>query len=425
MKSNNIIVPIILVITSFFYLTVIIFQNRSLYFKKYNHEATKKQYDQSQWQQSQNISPLKELDAWALKKGYTGWNNFVDENKGKEDVEKVKKDIIASVRSKGVSDATLYAYVGNEYISGANPTLLNPEHPPLGKYLIGLSIRVFGNENVILLIFGLITLSAVFLIVYVSTRSYLSSSIAVLLTSSHSLFIDQLIHGPQLELFQLTFFLLFVLHLILYEKKKKIHFFIEALFFYGFLLSVKTFLTHFILFSAWLGILTLYSKRLKIKEWLLLQGGGILIFISSYIVFFINGSTFRQWLGVQKYILVFYKQAGINIVEFAGNYLRLIFTGSWKFWSDNNPVSHYSEWSFTWSIILLVTIFVIYKMMKQKERKNISFSEWILVSFIVIYNVFLFVVPMFPRYLLLLFVPMIIFISIHFNKYLHYEKSKK
>ena len=67
--------------------------------------------------------------------------------------------------------------------------------------------------------------------------------------------------------------------------------------------------------------------------------------------FFVRGGNFRQWLGVQKYIIAFYKQAGINIIEFAGNYLRLIFTGSWKFWSENNPVTHYSEWSFTWIII--------------------------------------------------------------------------
>ena len=207
--------------------------------------------------------------------------------------------------------------------------------------------------------------------------------------------------------------------------KNKIHFLIESAFFLGLLLSVKTFATHFILFLAWHAVLTLFSKRIKIREWLLLQTGGILVFISSYAVFFVRGGNFRQWLGVQKYIIAFYKQAGINIIEFAGNYLRLIFTGSWKFWSENNPVTHYSEWSFTWIIIFLATILVIYKMISQKDKKNIQFPERMLASFIIIYNLYLFFVPMFPRYLLLLFVPMIILISIHFNKYLHYEKSKK
>jgi len=425
MKKNNIIVSLILIAFSIFYLGVIIFQNRSLYLTKFNYETIKKQYDQSQWQQSQNISPLKELDAWALKKGYTGWNNYVDENKNKEDTEKVKNNIINAVRNKGVSDATLYTYVGNEYMNGKDPTLLNPEHPPLGKYLIGLSIRIFNNENIILLIFGFITLVTVFMIVLLSSQSYLASSCAVLLTATHSLFIDQLIHGPQLELFQLTFLLLMILFLIVFEKNGKPYPLFLSAFFLGCLLSVKTFMTHFILFSAWLAVLTLFSKRIKIKEWLLLQMGGVLVFMSSYAIFFIKGGNFRQWLGVQKYILVFYKQAGINILEFAGNYLRLIFTGSWKFWTDNNPVSHYSEWSFIWSSIFLVTVYAIYRIYKHKREKNISFAEWLLVSFIIIYNLYLFVIPMFPRYLLLLFISMIILISIHFSKYLNYEKSKK
>ena len=425
MKNNNIIFSLILLTFSIFYLAVIIFQNRSLYLKKFNFEATKRQYDQSQWQQSQNISPIKELDAWALRKGYTGWNNYVDENKMKQDTEKVKDDIMNSIRKKGVSDATLYTYVGYEYVNGKDPTLLNPEHPPLGKYLIGLSIRIFNNENIILLVFGFITLVTVFTIVLLSSQSYLASSFSVFLTATHSLFVDQLIHGPQLELFQLTFFLLLILMLMLFENKRKARFLILSAFFLGCLLSVKTFATHFVLFAMWLFILTFFSKRFKLKKWLLLHVGGVLFFISSYAVFFIKGGNFRQWLGVQKYIVVFYKQAGINMIEFLGNYLRLIFTGSWKFWSDNTPISHYSEWSFTWSIIFILTIFIIIKIVRQKDKNDVSFLEWMLVSFITIYNLYLFIIPMFPRYLLLLFVPMIILISIHFNAKINYENSKK
>jgi len=102
MKKNRDIYPIIFIVFSFFYIAVTIFQNRSVYLKKFDYETVKKQYDQSQWQQSQNISPLKELDAWALKMGYTGWNNYKDENKGKTDVEKTGKNIIDSIRNRGV-----------------------------------------------------------------------------------------------------------------------------------------------------------------------------------------------------------------------------------------------------------------------------------------------------------------------------------
>ena len=45
---------------------------------------------------------------------------------------------------------------------------------------------------------------------------------------------------------------------------------------------------------------------------------------------------------------------------------------------------------------LLATILVIYKMISQKDKKNIQFPERMLASFIIIYNLYLFFVPMFP-----------------------------
>jgi len=128
---------------------------------------------------------------------------------------------------------------------------------------------------------------------------------------------------------------------------------------------------------------------------------------------------------VQKYVVIFYRDSGINIVDFAGNYLRLIFTGGWKFWSGGNSLSHYNQWSLTWSIIFLITMYMIFKTVKHNFKKSVPFSQWMFVSFIVIYNLYLFIVPMFPRYLLLLFIPMIIFISIYSNNYLSYEKNKE
>ncbi|PIY68541.1 hypothetical protein COY90_05430 [Candidatus Roizmanbacteria bacterium CG_4_10_14_0_8_um_filter_39_9] len=426
MKNLKPILAIIILIISVSYLSMVVVQHLPLYTSKYSAQKTKQLYDESQWSQSQNVSPMKILDAWALKNKYTGWNNFVDENKEKKDIEKVKKEIIDSVRAKGVSDATLYTYVGHEYMRGTDPTLLNPEHPPLGKYLIGISIRVFQNEHVILLIFGFITLITIFFIVSSSTKSYLPASVAILLTTTHSLFIDQLIHGPQLELFQLTFFLLMVLFLMLFEERKNVLHLIFSAVFFGCFLSVKTFSTHFLLIIAWLTTLIFFSKKFKLKEWIVLNAGAVVIFISTYAVFFLKGGSLRQWLGVQKYIVMFYKQAGINVFEFAGNYLRLIFTGSWKFWTDNSPVSHYGEWSIMWSIVFIFTIMVIIMMLKQKDKKNVSFLEWMLISFIGIYNLYLFIIPMFPRYLLLLFIPMIVLISIRFNtSIIFYEKSKK
>jgi len=392
---------------------------------KYDSKTMKQIYDQSQWQQSQNISPLKVLDAWALKNKYTGWNNFVDENKSKTDVEKTKNEILNEVRKKGVSDAQLYTYVGEQYIKGANPTFLNPEHPPLGKYLIGTSITLFQNEHIILLICGFISLLVIYLIIFTVTNNYLSSAIGVFLASIHSLFIDQLIHGPQLELFQLMFFLLLLLFLVLFEKKKSVLYLLLTGITYGFLLSTKTVSTYLPLFFVWLFIVSFIAKNFKIKQLVILHILGIGIFIMTYFRFFILGGTLRQFLGVQKYIVVFYKQSGINIAEFAGNYLRLIFTGSWKFWSENSPVSHYSEWSILWPLLFILCFIIMFLLFNKRKKSAYLTFEKIVLTFIILYNGFLFIVPMFPRYLLLLFIPIILFISICSKRFLTYEKNKK
>lgn len=409
-----------LLFISFVYLLVIIYQNRTIFTTKFNPTRAKQLYEQSQWQQSQNVSPLKVLDTWALQHKYTGWNNFVDENKSKLDTEKVKANIIQSIRNMGISDAELYSYVGYQYVNGANPTLLNPEHPPLGKYLIGISILVFHNENVILLMCGFVTLLLVFMIVYLYARNLLSASVAVLLTSTQTLFIDQLIHGPQLEIFQLMFLLFLLLLLQLYDRYRHSYLVVLAGIAFGCFLSVKTVSTHLPFFVILFMCLTLLSKKFRLKELIIVNLVGFLIFMATYFSYFLHGESIRKWLGVQKYIVMFYKQSGINIFAFAGNYLRLIFTGSWKFWSENTPVSHYSEWSIMWMIVFAVAMYFTIKTLTNKNR---SFLEVFLALFIILYNGFLFIVPMFPRYLLILFIPMILLISIKTADFMRYEKK--
>ena len=58
----------------------VIFANSHILFKKFDPIAAEKTYSQSQWQQSQNISPIKALDEWALKNDFTGWRNYEDEH---------------------------------------------------------------------------------------------------------------------------------------------------------------------------------------------------------------------------------------------------------------------------------------------------------------------------------------------------------
>ncbi len=398
--KNNRAVFFILTLLGIAYFVGIIFQHKSFLFRPYDSVKTETQYNQSQWQQSQNISPDKVLDEWALQRKYTGWKNYVDENEKKLNTEKVKEQIIADIRNKGISDSLLYTYVGYRYSLGANPSLLNPEHPPLAKYLIGYSIHLFGSEHVIGIGIAFLSLFLVGLITYQLHKSLFLSGAAIFLTAVFPLFTDQIIHGPQLELYQLFFFLLFLSLILFWTEQKKYIYIIFAGLVFGLLLSTKTLLPFLCLFSTWL----LFSLWKQWKALIIIFMLGAFTFAATYYVYFLGGGTFRTFLGLQKYIITYYGNSHIPLVEFLGNYLRLIYTGSWKFWDSARTVSHYQGWNLLWPVVFTAGLWP----MKDWSKNNAACK--ILISFLILYNIFVFVTPIFPRYLLLLFVPTIILI---------------
>lgn len=393
-------IGIFLVFIGLSYFFYIIFTNSKFLFKKYNPIHAEITYSQSQWRQSQNISPDKVLDEWAIKNGYTGWKNYMDETKFKPQIQIQKEKILKSIQDKGVSDSFLYSYVGYKYVNGANPSLLNPEHPPLAKYLIGYSIQIFGNEHMVGIGVAFLSLLLIGAISYQLSGSIVTAGISLFVTSLFPLFTDQIVHGPQLEVYQLFLFLLVFHFLLMWIKKKKMIFCICAGVFFGMLLSTKTVAPFFLLFGAWLTL----SFWEQWKVLVVVIGMGIFIFIATYYQFFVLGGTLRTFLGLQKYIVTYYGNAHIPLLEFAGNYLRLIYTGSWKFWDSSRTVSHYAEWNLLWPLIFS------WGMWKLKSRWNKSNGYKMLIIFIILYNLFVFITPIFPRYLLLLFVPLIILI---------------
>ena len=399
-RNDNKFVGILLLLLGFLYFFYTIFSNSKFLFKKYDSISAEKIYSQSQWQQSQNISEIKVLDEWALKNGYTGWRNFEDETVNKLKIESQKLKVIQDIKNKGVSDSFLYSYVGYKYMKGANPSLLNPEHPPLAKYLIGYSIQLFGSEHSMGIGVAFLILLLGAIISYQLYSSLFLAGLTLFLTSIFPLFTDQITHGPQLELYQLFFFLLVIHFLLMGKKKNNTLFIIGAGIFFGMLLSTKTFLPFFVLFSAWIALY--FWKRWKMT--VMVIGIGVFVFVATYWQYFALGGTLRTFLGVQKYIFIFYGNAQIPLFEFMGNYLRLIFTGSWKFWDSARSISAYSEWNILWPLLFLLG------MLRIKSRWTINPSSRLLIIFIILYNIFVFIIPVFPRYLLLLFVPLIILI---------------
>lgn len=420
MNKNNLLLflSLFIILISITYLSFIIAENKMLYIEKFDATKYKTMYEKSQWMKAEP----KVKNEWAIKLGYTGWDNYIDETQGKDE------KLNSLIPVKGISDEDLYSYAGYEYIKGKNPILLNPEAPPLGKYLIGLSIILFNNQRVISVITAFLCLFLIFIITKKITNSNLFSSIAVLLTTTNTLFTDQIMHAPQLEIFQLFFILLFIFIFSIFKEKNKYQFLILSGIILGFSLSIKVFFLNYILVNSWLLIYYFLRYLLKkegvktiIKELALLNIIALFSFMLTYIMYFVHEGSLRGFLGTQKWIFHFYQQSSINTGKLLGSYLNLILFNKWKVWSEGYPIVKYEYWSFFWPITFLfglVSCFYL-KLSKKVKKNNLIL---ILISFIATYNVFLFIVPIFPRYLLLLFIPLNILIAVLLSKLIKIKK---
>ena len=322
-----------------------------------------------------------------------------------------------------ISDEDLYTYAAYEYVRGANPILINPETPHLGKYLIGLSIILFNNQRVMSLFIALFSLVFIYRIILMKTKSDLSASIAVFLVILNTTFVDQLIHSPQLDIYQLMFFLMTSFFFLKFSKSKKKSDIFLAGIFYGSMLSTKFFFQTLILTTllfAIFSLITYKSKFIWVKKFVLLNIVGFLIYTLSNLAFFLHGGTIRGFLGMQKWILVLYKSTSIDLSRIMGGYLGLIFINKYRFWSDGYPVVSYQSWSIFWPIIFLcgMILAIFYLIRKGSDKTEVFFSIWIL-----IYAIFLIFVPIFPRYLLMLFIPQIILIVFYVDKYIINKKN--
>lgn len=363
----------VLLIFSLIYLMVVVFFNRALYTEKYNFRLEEKKFYLSQWS-------------------------------------------IPNSKNQ-ISDEKLYSYSAYRLIHGGNPIFVNPETPPFGKYLIGLSIVIFQNERIVSIIATAISLVLIYFVGRTFAGSHFAGAVSVFLTSINSLFTDQIIHAPQLDIQQLVFLLLIILSLYQFEKKGGYFFLILAGVFIGLYSSVKVFFLSIALYLAWfIGFKFLKKRRVGnlIFSTFVLTISALTTYTLTYLAYFLRGNTFRDFLGVQKWIVLFYSHSSINMSKLYGDYLGLIFFNKWRFWTEGYPYIRYDSWSILWPAVFLVGTFVSYQILKSKKR--FLNPEWIILSFLLIYNAFLFVVPVFPRYLLLLFVPFNLLIALYFDK---------
>jgi predicted membrane-bound dolichyl-phosphate-mannose-protein mannosyltransferase len=303
----------IFLIFGLLYIGLIIYFNRSLYLSKFDQVYWKDKYEHSQWK--------------------------------------------LPMSNRILGDDGLYLYEGYRLIHGEDPTLLNAEVPPICKYLIGLSIIIFGNGY----IYGfIVTFTALILFYFLSIYLFKNKLIGLLTTLA--LLTDSIITNQfdltMLDSFQLlcliSTFLFTYLFLNSQKTQKKTILLVLTGISFGLFSGSKA-----PIFSPLLSLVILYllyKSKDRLSNLSILAISAFLAYLLPYINYFLMGHNFRQWLGVQKWILSFYKNSFIH--PNYGSAISTLTVGKYqnlftRIWDSSD------QFSLVWPIITVISLIVI------------------------------------------------------------------
>ena len=289
-------------------------------------------------------------------------------------------------KNEPIGDDGLYAYAGWEYVHGKDPSLLNAEIPPLGKYLIGLSILVFNNQNIFAFISGILFLISFY---FLNTKIFKEKVLAFLpvaLFSFEPLFYTQL-RAPFLDLLYGTF--LFLVFYFFLTKK-----YILSSIFLGCMMATKASVATFAITEGSIFLYLFTTRKInEIKNIVFLSPVAFFVLTLSYLRYFLLGHNIFGFLKVQKWIISFY---GMGAKGKFADIFQMIMTGKWSTWfSATIPVT---EWQITWPLVFIFSFLCIILIFKYKYID----ASFLFVSWIFVYGAFLLLIPVFPRYLLIL-----------------------
>lgn len=278
-----------------------------------------------------------------------------------------------------VTDDVVYAFNAGRFIQGVNPILVNPEVPPLGKYIIGASILIFNNESIINLIASIFCFPLLFILSYQVFRNSMLAIIPPLLFSFEKMFVIQLLITPTLDIFQLDFLLAsFIIFLLAFSRKKNyLWMLVVSAFFLGCFISTKFFASGFVIAATYTATTFLIARQKLVKLILCLLIAP-LVLLASYSKLFFLGYSLREVLGVQKWIFL-YNTGHLGNPPFT--VWDLILFNRWHTWWAGNHIITDSQWNILWPIALiisLVTILILGKESITKKRPVTLIMVWVL-----------------------------------------------
>lgn len=252
-----------------------------------------------------------------------------------------------------IPDEAFESFAGGAFIRGINPILIVHEHPPLGRYIIGLSTILFDNAKTLVLPCLFISISGIFLIAKIILKKTLFALIPLGIFINEPLFISKLSIAPLLEPIQLPF-IIFSLYFFIrgIGSKKSLRWFIAASLMIGAVASIRFFILGLMLFFTMLMYMVLRKKLdKKFIEFIVSFPFSLIPLFASYTKTIIDGYSLFQILAVQKYIFTYHHTK--IIIPFS--FWDLLLLNRWHTWWGDRRILHDIHWVTAWPMSTFLT----------------------------------------------------------------------
>lgn len=301
-----------------------------------------------------------------------------------------------------ITDETFRSFAGGAFLKGLNPIVITHDHPPLGNYIIALSILLFDNPRTIMIPLLALTILGMFLVAKQANGSFLISLIPLGIFVNEPIFLNKLKYAPLIEPIQFPFILFsFYFFIKAINDRKYIGWFAITSLFIGGVISTRFFITGaIIIFCMGLFLLIDTGLNKKLFLFILTLPIALVVLIASYTKTIMDGYSVFQIFGIQKYILTYHKSKFILPFSF----WDLLLFNRWHTWWGNNAIIKDPQWTLFWPFSVILTfIYGVYFLIK---KLNLNKAEKFLFIWLIVYtltlstgysstNYFLAIIPFF------------------------------
>lgn len=288
-----------------------------------------------------------------------------------------------------IADETVFRYAAGAYMRGTDPILINSETMPLGKYIIGVSLVLFRTEVMAIVFFAMLSLVALWLIgrVILPYPWYL---IPVALFSLEKVYLGQLRVTPLMDIIQLPFILLTI---YFFHKEHAGKYFIVTPILLGVVAAIKSVIPAGLIAITFCIFLLWNGKKDRIIQFFLTVPLSGFVLLAVYARTFLNGYSFLDFLGFQKWIL-FYQHSKLI---FPFSFWKLMYLNQWQAWWGDRGMHQAEDWQILWPVLATLPFVAVFhkRDLIKKDSMMVLLLTWVFV-----YEAFLSIGAVVTRFLL-------------------------